>query len=245
MLLRMAEEKMPIDLVLFCDTGLEFPAMYEHIDKLEAYLRIPIVRLKAPYSFEYLFYEYTPKRRNLALADLKGLSWADSRNRWCTGHLKSRVIERHLRELRKTYTVVQYIGIAADEPKRLHEHRYPLAEWGMTESDCLAYCKAHGFDWGGLYDLFNRVSCWCCPLQPLGELRKLRTHFPDLWQKLLYMDTHTWRGFRADYTAKQLNLRFAFEEECVQNGLPVNGKPFFDALRQRIAAQKETEVPHI
>lgn len=238
----MAEEKMPIDLIIFCDTGLEFPGMYEHVDKLEAYLQIHIVRLKAPVSFEYLFYEYTPKRKNSAMADLKGLSWADSRNRWCTGYLKTRVIESYLRELRKTYTVVQYIGIAADEPKRLREHRYPLTEWGMAEADCLAYCKARGFDWGGLYDLFNRVSCWCCPLQPLGELRKLRTHFPDLWKKLLHMDANTWRCFRADYTVKQLDTRFAFEEECTQNGLPIKGKPFFAALRKRIAEQTETEV---
>jgi len=37
MLLRMLEENMPIDLILFCDTGLEFEAMYKHIDKLEKY----------------------------------------------------------------------------------------------------------------------------------------------------------------------------------------------------------------
>lgn len=31
MLLGMIERKMPIDCVLFCDTGIEFPAMYDHI----------------------------------------------------------------------------------------------------------------------------------------------------------------------------------------------------------------------
>ena len=30
MLLRLLEEKRPVDLILFCDTGLEFPQMYEH-----------------------------------------------------------------------------------------------------------------------------------------------------------------------------------------------------------------------
>ena len=69
--------------------------------------------------------------------------------------------------------MVEYIGIAADEPKRVKHAYYPLVEWGMTEKDCLDYCYAHGFDWGGLYEIFHRVSCWCCPLQPLSELRKL------------------------------------------------------------------------
>lgn len=38
MLLRMLEEEMPVDIILFCDTGLEFEAMYRHIDKLERYI---------------------------------------------------------------------------------------------------------------------------------------------------------------------------------------------------------------
>ena len=35
MLLRLLEEKRPVDLILFCDTGLEFPQMYEHLARLE------------------------------------------------------------------------------------------------------------------------------------------------------------------------------------------------------------------
>ena len=38
MLLRMLEEGWPVDIILFCDTGLEFEAMYRHIDKLEQYI---------------------------------------------------------------------------------------------------------------------------------------------------------------------------------------------------------------
>ena len=37
MLLRMLEEGWPVDLILFCDTGLEFDGMYHHIEKLEKY----------------------------------------------------------------------------------------------------------------------------------------------------------------------------------------------------------------
>ena len=38
MLLLMIERDMPIDVVLFADTGMEFPEMYEHLKKLDAYL---------------------------------------------------------------------------------------------------------------------------------------------------------------------------------------------------------------
>ncbi len=240
MLLRMLEEGWQVDRILFCDTGLEFDGMYHHIKKLEKYIGRPIIRLKSEYSFEYLFLEHIPKRKNPELLGYKGFSWGGPRNRWCTAMLKQRIIERYLRDLAKEYDVVQYIGIAADEPRRIHEHCYPLVEWGMTESDCLAYCKERGFDWDGLYDLFSRVSCWCCPLQPLSELRTLRKQFPALWEQLREWDRMTWRNFRADYSVEQLEIRFAFEEERLAAGLPIKGKAFFDALRERLN-ENETE----
>ena len=172
MLLRLLEEKRPVDLILFCDTGLEFPQMYEHLDRLEEYIKRPIIRLKAEHDFEYYFFDYTPKRKNSALEQHKGLSWPGPRGRWCTGILKTRVIDAYLKELRENYTLIEYVGIAADETKRIKDKKYPLVEWGMTEQDCLSYCYERGFDWGGLYEIFSRVSCWCCPLQGLANYLK-------------------------------------------------------------------------
>lgn len=238
MVLRLLEENRPLDEIIFCDTGMEFPQMYEHLDRLEQYIGRPITRLKAPASFEYYFSEDTPPRKNPALLGKCGRSWPGPLNRWCTGMLKTRIVDAYLKEQYGQDTLIQYIGIAADEPERVKEHRYPLVEWGMTEADCLQYCRARGFDWSGLYDIFKRVSCWCCPLQPLEELRKLRTHFPTLWAKLQYMDDHTWRQFRKDYSVRQLEQRFAFEEERLQKGLPITGRPFYDALRKELGRQK-------
>lgn len=234
MLLRMLEEGMPVDIIIFCDTGLEFEGMYRHIDKLEKYIGIPITRLKSAQPFEYLFFEHMPKRKNPELIGRKGYSWGGPRNRWCTAMLKTRIIDRYLRELSKEYTLKQYIGIAADEPQRVREYNYPLIDWGMTEADCLAYCKERGFDWDGLYDIFNRVSCWCCPLQSYDELRKLRRHFPELWEKLRYMDKNTWRSFLKNYSVEQLEARFAFEDELKEQGLPIKGKAFFNDLKERL-----------
>ena len=241
MLLRMLEEKMPVDIILLCDTGMEFPGLYDHIDKLEKYIGRPITRLKSPYSFDYYFFEYTPKRKNPALVGQVGLSWAGPRSRWCTAWLKTRIIGRYLRELEKDYTVIQYVGIAADEQNRIHDFRYPLVDWKMTEEDCLAYCKERGFDWDGLYDIFHRVSCWCCPLQSYDELRKLRKHFPELWERIRYMDKNTWRTIKPDYSIEQLEIRFAFEDECLAKGLPIKGKAFFDALRERLNVSENSQ----
>ena len=112
-----------------------------------------------------------------------------------------------------------YVGLAADVQKRLERgqnknksHRHPLVEWGWKEADALQYCYDHGYDWEGLYKIFKRVSCWCCPLQPIPELRKLYHNFPNLWQKLKELDSKQWRQFRADYSLNQLEQRFIRED---------------------------------
>lgn len=58
------------------------------------------------------------------------------------------------------------------------------------------------------YEIFDRVSCWCCPLQSLEELRKLRVHFPEPWEKLKDWDEKNLRSFRADDILEQLEIRF-------------------------------------
>lgn len=247
MLLRMAEEKMPIDCILFCDTGLEFPQMYEHIRRIEQETGLTITRVHAKETFEYTMFDlHVNRKKNSPFvlkygADQTGLGWPGPKMRWCTKRLKTEPIDRFLRKYRQDYTIKHYIGIAADEQYRLERknnqnpnHIHPLINWNMTEKDCLEYCYSRGYDWGGLYEHFKRVSCWCCPLQPLEELRKLRAHFPDLWEKLMEWDNRNFRTFRADYSVKDLETRFRFEEERIKKGLPIKGKAFMAELRDRI-----------
>lgn len=234
MLLRMLEEGMPVDIILFCDTGLEFEAMYRHIDKLERYIDHPITRLKSDKSFEYLFFDHMPRRKNPELEGRHGFSWAGPHNRWCTAMLKTRIIDRYLREISKEYDIVQYIGIAADEPQRIHEFRYPLVEWGMTEADCLIYCKEHGFDWDGLYDIFHRCpagAALCSPLRNCESCAAISRNCGnscDIWIGI------PGRTFLKNYSVEQLEVRFAFEEERTAKGLPIKGKDFFSELKEKL-----------
>ena len=234
----------PLDEVIFCDAGMDFPAMIDHVARLERIFTdagIKFTRLKSEKPFEYWMFEYQPKKRNPELQHLKGKSWPTSRVRWCTGELKQKIISRYFKQLRSQRTVIQLVALAADEEYRLERknnqdptHRHPLIEWGWTEADCLKYCYDHGFDWGGLYELFRRPSCWCCPLQPLAELRILRKHFPELWERLLDMEHRTWNTFKEFYTVDQLEIRFQFEEERLAAGLSITTREFHKALKQRI-----------
>lgn len=237
MLCGMKDRGMKIDLILYCDTSVEFPAMYEHIKQVERYVGIPITILRAEQTFEYLLLEHKVNVRDKENhPNDKGYSFPGSRLRWCTSKLKTDVIERFIRNLKNSYTVIQYVGIAADEENRVKNLNYPLIDWGMTEADCLKYCYEKGFDFGGLYKIFHRVSCWCCPLQSLEELRQLRKHFPDLWQQLQEWQLKTWRKFRADFSVQELEIRFQLEEERTEKGLSISGhnKEFRAELKRRL-----------
>ena len=52
--------------------------------------------------------------------------------------------------------------------------------------------------------------------------------------QLMEWDKQTWRTFLKNYSVEQLEIRFAFEEERLAAGLPIKGRSFFDALRERL-----------
>ena len=206
LLLMMIEKGIPIDDIVFCDTGAEFPQMYEHIKKVESYTGRKVTRLQAKHDFWYYAKEYKKVKGN-HMDDL-GYSWPTAQGRWCTRALKQQPVARYL----KGKNVQQYIGIAVDEAHRCKEYNYPLVDWGVTEEMALKYCYDHGFAWDGLYKIFKRVSCWCCPLQSIGEARNLRKHFPELWERLKIEDTYMRNSWKADYTVEALEKRFAADE---------------------------------
>lgn len=211
MLLMMLEKEMQIDDIVFMDTGVEFPEMYEHIKKVETYINRNITVLKAEKSFEYMLLDYEKKKgKNKGQ---KGYSFPDFRNRWCTNYFKKSAIKKYLKEKYKDCEVIEYHGIAVDEIKRLEKNKeknikYPLEEWNITEQEALEYCYNKGFNWNGLYKKFHRVSCWCCPLKSLKELKVLYKEYPNLFKKLEEWESKTYRKFRADYTVKELKERF-------------------------------------
>lgn len=248
MLLRLMELGEPINEVIFCDTTKEFPAMYRHVEKIKSVTEtagIKFTKLRGKEDFDYFMFEKEIVRKSSKIADrygdVKGYSWASPQIRWCTGALKRDVVKRYLSRLKQEYSVVQYVGIAADETERLDRkgnaaHRHPLVEWGWTERKCLEYCYSKGYDWEGLYEKFKRVSCWCYPLQTLDELRALRRNFPDLWEKLRQMDLRTWRNFKEKYSVEQLEKRFSLEDERTARGLTISphSKDFRAALKKEM-----------
>lgn len=211
MLLMLLEKEIPVDRVICVDTTKEFPQMYAHIQKVQTLIPVKIEIVKI--DFDYWFAEHI-KTKGKRKGE-KGYGFPDFRNRWCTA-LKRDSIKKIIPK-----EATQYHGIAFDEKhrtKRNEKHRtkrirYPLVEWGVSEKQALEYCYAKGLDWAGLYEKFLRVSCWCCPLSRIGELRVLYNEFPLLWKELEEMEKKSFRSFRSDYSVKDLSDRFA-NEKC-------------------------------
>lgn len=216
MVLRLIEEDWPLDEIVFFDTGWEFPEMQEHVDKFERYIGRKITRLHPREPFDFNMCERPIVRRKKSCpmhgkVYRNGNGWPSFARRWCTGK-KVDVIDMYCGD------AMRYVGIAADEPQRLKMRNYPLVEWGMSEGDCLAMCLDRGFDWGGLYNYFDRVSCFCCPLKGLDDYRTLRKDFSHLWDRMLVMGDNVpskmGRRFHHGKTIHDLDARFAREDEA-------------------------------
>lgn len=151
MLLRLLEEKYPLDTVVFYDTGMEFQCIYKIRDKVKIILEqhgISFVELKPQELFLYSMLKRPIKFRNKDGFHY-GYGWCGGPCRWGTKN-KIRAIQKYKQSLRDDVT--DYVGIAADEESRFDKakqegKRMPLVEWGMTESDCLSYCHDRGFYW--------------------------------------------------------------------------------------------------
>ena len=244
MLCGMLERGENVIAAVYFDTGWEFPQMPAHLERLERYTGLKIVTLKPRESFDYVFRDRQKLRGKFKK---KGYGWPSFFRRWCTA-MKRDAIKAYCNALSwqgYNLPIVQCIGFAVDEPQRIAEYlgkkpvayqefRFPLAEWGITEAQALESCKARGFSWDGLYDHFRRVSCFCCPLQGLDELRTLRLHFPDLWARMLKMES--WlpvddlgRRFNDKKTVSDLDARFATENCCpVKSATEMIDLPGFD-----------------
>jgi 3'-phosphoadenosine 5'-phosphosulfate sulfotransferase (PAPS reductase)/FAD synthetase len=113
MLLGMLERGMQIDCILFCDTGIEFPAMYDHIAKVEKNIGRKITVVKSEHTFEDLMLNASVNRtpKSSAIREygprLNGYGWAGPKMRWCTMKLKNQPRERYLRKLREKYDIIE------------------------------------------------------------------------------------------------------------------------------------------
>lgn len=158
---------------VFCDTGEELPETYEYLDRLEAYLGRPIIRLNPDRPFRHYL-------------DVYGGVLPNARTRWCTRMLKIKPFERYAGEDQ----VISYIAIRADEMQRTGyistksnvSPRYPFIEAGIEKEDVLRILMDSGLGLPRYYEWRSRSGCYFCFFQQRNEWVGLLENHPDLFE---------------------------------------------------------------
>lgn len=231
MVIRLIEENCPLDEVIFFDTEMEFDSIYHNRDKLKKILddkHIKYTELRSKKSFLYNMLIRPVKYKKPDDKEYPyhyGYEWCGGCVRWGTSS-KLTAIKSHYKESYKDTEIIEYVGIAVDEPSRIQDDpqkKYPLVEWNMTEKDCLKYCYEHGWDWNEngieLYSILDRVSCYCCRNKNLKELKNIYRRLPNYWQRLRGLQSRIDEPFKGEgKSIFDLEERFRREiEEEVKN----------------------------
>lgn len=221
-----ARNAMPIDRIVHVEimATADIPADLPEVVQWKQYADniiqqrygIAVEHVRAQKTFEHLFYSI-PTRRGCN-ADKQGQirGFPSLRCQWCSKELKVNLMRKINRRS------VQYIGIAADEPRRHAQLsdavRSPLVEHGVPERECMQICQQIGL-LSPSYLQSKRSGCWFCPAQPVDQLRLLRLQHPALWEKLLEWDSVSPIPFRhagigkREVSVHDFDKRFFLEEK--------------------------------
>lgn len=195
------KEKIPVDIVVFSDTGSERPETYSYLSMFSAWLvsnGLPLItvvrwiRVRGELAGKFIpLHEWCETEKTLPSRSF-GMSG-------CTVKWKQQPVDgflrRQLKDLHATgQRVERWIGYDADEPERaermiaknpdphLWEWRAPLVERGIGRDGCLRLIANAGLPSPG------KSSCWLCPSMKKHEITALGKTNPDLLDRALRIE---------------------------------------------------------
>ena len=158
---------------VFTDTGKELAETYEYLNRIEAYLGKPIVRLSADFSFDHYL-------------DVFGGYLPSAQARWCTRQLKLKPFEEYV----GSDTAFSYVAIRADEDRSGYistkpnfKAIFPFKEDGITKDDVFQILEDSGVGLPEYYEWRSRSGCYFCFFQRKSEWVGLKERHPDLFEK--------------------------------------------------------------
>ena len=191
------EHNEPLDLIIFsevmfdAETSGELP---EHIDFIKS-KAIPLFEewgykteiLRSDKTYMDCFHHRTVRGKRKEFKKGFVMTGRCDVQRDC----KLKAIKQFWKSVNGDFT--QYIGIATDEPVRMERvvragNQVSLLEkYRYTERMAFDLCKKYDL-LSPIYGFTNRGGCWFCPNMRYTQLKHLRTHHRDLWNKLLELE---------------------------------------------------------
>lgn len=189
------EKGEPLDAVAFCEVMFDEKTSGEHplhIDfvhnKLRPFvekeLQVPFITLRSDVTYEKQFKHIVSRGPN------KGKTAGFPVPGMCAINRDCKV--KPIRSFKKGLNIErEYIGIAADEPKRLarlSESKISLlAKYNYTEADAKKKCIEYGL-LSPIYGISKRNGCYFCMNCKDNEFMWLMKNRPDLFNKLLTLE---------------------------------------------------------
>lgn len=221
MCLRMEEIGKSPDLIVHALTGLEFPEVYDFMDKFEKFIGIEIVRediisKKPNYNFDVYFNQ--PFCRGKFVGSIHGFPMMAGRC-WHKANVKNPIYRKYEQTARETYT-----GMTVDERKRCSEnpkYKYPLIEWGWTAEMSIRYLEKRGIPHVIYNRGFKRLGCIFCPNLSKADLFIIFRDYPEIWDKLLDYENKSPRKMRGNCTGNKnlFELQDEFDKKLMQTTL--------------------------
>jgi 3'-phosphoadenosine 5'-phosphosulfate sulfotransferase (PAPS reductase)/FAD synthetase len=157
-------------------------------------------------EFDYLYYFYKKTQRGKRVGKHYGYPMA---GKCKINILKLRPIREYLKQF-EGKEVIQYIGIAKDETRRLQRldgtHISLLDKYGYTEAMAIEKCKEYGL-LSPVYEYIKRSGCWFCPNNTIKEFAEFKRRHTELWDSLVKLrDTPNLcsTGFKYKTTIKEI-----------------------------------------
>jgi 3'-phosphoadenosine 5'-phosphosulfate sulfotransferase (PAPS reductase)/FAD synthetase len=178
LMILLIHRKLPLDYIIFADTGSERPETYTYLKYAKKYAEkygIPfkIVKVRNGDSL----YDRCKRRKVIP-----SKTW-----RWCTRDMKIRPIYAFYRSLKAQ--ICQYVGIDYDEVHRMKDSKadyvnnaYPLIDLKVGRQQCIDIIRKEGLP------IPVKSGCYFCPFRNNKDWANLYNTHPELYRKAMALE---------------------------------------------------------
>lgn len=229
MLIGLRDRRVPVDLILFADTGSEKPETMAYLPIIQDWLAnnsmppVTVLKRSSPRAGDTSLHGECLRKSVLPSLAYGGHScslkwkvepqwaftkrhfgWNARAQRWPHGPFITKLIgyEAGPADGRR-------IAKAAGKWPPGHHYRYPLTEWGWTREDCADVIRHEGLP------LPVKSACFMCPASKRAEVDWLAQAHPDLAETALEMERRA--KLRGLTTTQGLGRRWSWTEQLSAN----------------------------
>ena len=189
MIIEMYNRGMPIDIILFANTGAEKPHTIAYKNILESWLSVRRLPMITSVKSSGKSLEQDCLDRNALPSIAYGF-------KSCSQRWKLQPQNKYMNNLpeakeawAKGEKINKYIGYDVGESHRVKDYDdekynvlYPLVDWGIDRDGCKDIIKAEGLCLPG------KSACYFCPSSSVAEIKELKVQYPELAQRAIAME---------------------------------------------------------